>query len=300
MSLFVISIVLISTFMHASWNLLARNSGSEHVFFERMQIAVVMLGLIPAIISEYFARSIPPIVWLYLSLSGISCGVYYFSLANSYKVRDFTTAYPVARSLPVLLMGFIDMFRGRTPTMAGWMGMLLVAAGCILSPLESIRNIRLNKYFNKASFWILLTAMGTVGYSTFDKFSSELVKPGLATAIRYGFFFYTLSAIFYMIIRRLILPVIDYKRDDESTANDKMGWIRPALGGILNCSAYSIILWAYQLVGRASYVVSFRQFSIVIGTIVAFILYKEKGFLVRMTAVLIITLGLLVIAFFGK
>jgi uncharacterized membrane protein len=300
MNSFAISIILISTLMHASWNLLARHSRSEHLFFERMQIAVFLLGFIPAIISEYIARSIPPVVWLYLTFSGISCGIYYFSLANSYKVKDFTTVYPVARSLPVLLMGVVDMLRGRTPTVAGWIGMFMVAAGCILSPLESIRVISIGKYINKASFWIFLTAMGTVGYSTCDKLSSELVKPGLATAIRYGFFFYTMSGIFYMIIRRLILPNSAYSRDDEHIANDKLGWLMPMLGGTFNFCAYSLVLWAYQLVERASYVVTFRQFSIVIGAIAAFILYREKGFVVRMTAVFIIALGLVIIALWGK
>lgn len=300
MNSFAISIILVSTFMHALWNLLARYSKSEHLFFERMQIVLILLGIIPAIISEYIARSIPPTVWVYLSISGIFCGIYYFALANSYNVRDFTTVYPVARSLPVLLMGVVDAIRGRMPTMAGWGGMLMVAAGCILSPLISIREISLGKYINKASFWILLTAMGTVGYSTFDKLSSELVKPGLRTAIRYGFFFYTFSGIFYILIRRVILRNNTHSRDNNNAANDKIGWLMPALGGIFNFCAYSLILWAYQLVERASYVVTFRQFSIVIGTIIAFILYREKGLFVRLMAVFIIALGLIVIALWGK
>jgi uncharacterized membrane protein len=282
--------------MHASWNLLARQKKSEHLFYERMQIVVILLGFIPAVVSEYLTRSIPPRAWLYVSFSAVSCGVYYFSLANSYKVRDFTTVYPVARSLPVLLMGFVDLARGRTPTAIGWIGMFMVAFGCTLSPLESIREINLKKYLNKASFWMILTAMGTVGYSTFDKFSSELVKPGLATALRYGYFFSALSGISYMIIKRLFV----LNKEDKHNSDQKIGWYIPALGGIFNFSAYGLILWVYQLVGRASYVVTFRQFSIVIGAIAAFILYHEKGFAVRMTAVFTITLGLVIIALWGK
>jgi len=289
---FVISIVLISTFMHASWNLLARHSKAEDVFFERMQVVVIIVGFIPIVISEYLTRSIPPRAWIYVSFSAIFCGVYYFSLANSYRVRDFTTVYPVARSLPVLLMGIVDLTRGRTPTLFGWIGMFLVAMGCTLSPLESIREISLKKYLNKASFWMLLTAIGTVGYSTFDKLSSELVKPGSASAARYGYFFYALSGLSYMLIRRLFVP--------NRERNQKIGWYLPTLGGIFNFGAYWLILWAYQLVGRASYVVTFRQFSIVIGAIAAFIIYREKGFAVRMTAVFTITCGLIIIAIWGK
>lgn len=273
---------------------MAKHRKSEHDFFERMQIAIILVGLLPFAISEYYARSIPPQAWLYSALSGLSCGIYYYSLANSYSLTDFTTAYPVARALPVLLMGFVDMARGEMPTSVGWLGMVMVAAGCFFSPLESVKQIKLNKYINRASVWMALTAFGTVGYSTFDKLASELVKKGVWTAGRYGYAFYAFSGIFYIIIKRLF-----YRRNPAENNNKSIGWYMPILGGILGFGAYWLVLWAYQLVNRASYVVTFRQFSIVIGTIAAFIIYREKGFIIRMTAVLTITVGLIIITIWG-
>jgi uncharacterized membrane protein len=284
MNLFAIALVIASTFMHASWNLMAKHGKSEHDFFERMQVMIILVGLIPFAISEYHARSIPSQAWIYAVLSGFSCGVYYFSLANAYSLSDFTTAYPVARALPVLLMGFIDTARGEMPTSIGWLGMVMVAVGCTFSPLESIKEIRLSKYINKASVWMVLTAFGTVGYSTFDKMASEIVKKGVWTAGRYGYIFYAFSGIFYIIIKRL------FHRSDPD---------KKSLSGILGFGAYWLVLWAYQLVNRASYVVTFRQFSIVIGVIAAFIIYREKGFAIRMTAVLTITAGLIIITIWG-
>lgn len=295
MNPFATTLVLLSTFMHASWNLMARHGRSEHDFFERMQIGVISIGLIPGVLSELAARSIPPRVWLYVTISGLFCGFYYLSLANAYSSGDFTTVYPVARALPVLLMGLVDLARGRMPTPAGWTGMFLVVVGCSLSPLESVRQFDLRRYLNRTSLWMFLTAMGTVGYSTFDKLSSELVKQGPATAARYGYFFYALAGLSYMSMRRLF----DSKEKNRVKAVRKLGWRIPILGGAFNLGAYWLVLWAYQLAGRASYVVAFRQFSIVIGALVAFVLYGEKGFAVRMTAVLTITLGLVIIGIWG-
>lgn len=272
---------------------MARYTKSEHIFFERMQLVVISVGLVPFIISELFARSIPPIVWGYVAISSVFCSFYYLSLANAYRVRDFTTVYPSARSLPVLLMGLIDMARGRMPTTAGWLGMLLVAIGCMLSPLESSREISFKKYVNKANLWMLLTAIGTVGYSTFDKLSSELVKQGAGTAARYNYIFYAFSGVLYIAMRRAFAP-------DKNDPIREIGWLMPTLGGIFVFGAYWLVLWAYQIVGRASYVVAFRQFSIVIGTTAAFALYRERGFIIRMIAVLTITAGLIVIALWGK
>jgi uncharacterized membrane protein len=60
-----------------------------------------------------------------------------------------------------------------------------------------------------------------------------------------------------------------------------------------------LILWAYQLSPVASYIVAFRQFSIIIGAVLAFILFKEKGFAVRISGALCITSGLILIALWG-
>jgi uncharacterized membrane protein len=50
---------------------------------------------------------------------------------------------------------------------------------------------------------------------------------------------------------------------------------------------------------HASYIVAFRQFSIVIGVLLAFAIFKEQGVLVRMTGTLMITFGLLLIGLWG-
>lgn len=81
---------------------------------------------------------------------------------------------------------------------------------------------------------------------------------------------------------------------------NERGWIKPTLGGIFSYSAYWLVLWAYQFVKQVSYVVTFRQFSIVIGTLVAFILRREKAFALRVIAIFAITLGLVIIALLGK
>lgn len=291
-----IALVLSSTFMHASWNLLARRRRSEGLFFERMNLITLLLGFIPAVWSELLVRSIPPKAWFYLMLSGISCGFYYLSLATAYSWGDFTVVYPVARALPVLMLGLIDALRGRFPSPLGWLGMVLVSIGCMLSPLTSLREITPSRYLNRSSLWVFLTALGTVGYSTFDKLSSEIVLQGPATAARYGYFFASISGICYIAMRRAAGRRLMGGGKEE---RDDPGWKAPLLGSLFNFGAYWLVLWAYQLTGRASYVVAFRQFSIAIGVAAAFLIYKERGVLIRTAAALIITAGLIAIGLGG-
>ncbi|KKL77921.1 hypothetical protein LCGC14_2030050 [marine sediment metagenome] len=288
----VLVLVLCSTFMHAGWNLLARRQRNEMAFFGRMLLVCVVVGLLPAGISELLTRSISPRAWACVLGSGALCGAYYFCLGRAYESSDFTVVYPVARALPVLLVGAGDVLLGRHPTSVGWLGMVLVVGGCLLTPLRSFKGFALRRYLNRTSVWILLTAMGTVGYTLLDKLAAEAVKAGPATAARYGYVFFVVSYLSYtLLVHGFLRPRPQPRRT---------GWLAPAVGVAMNFGAYWLILWAYQMASRASYVVAFRQFSIVIGVVLAFAIYKEPGKAVRLTGTGLILAGLVVIGLWGR
>ena len=60
--------------------------------------------------------------------------------------------------------------------------------------------------------------------------------------------------------------------------------------------AYSLVLWAYQLSERASYVIALRQFSIVLGVVAGTFLLREKAGFARITAALVIVGGIILIS----
>jgi len=118
-------------------------------------------------------------------------------LARAYGYGDFTVVYPVARSLPVLLVPLGDVLRGHPLTPLGWIGVALVASACILMPLRSLRDIRLKHYLNRAIPWIILAAIGTTGYSISDKIAIDAISAaaggGPLQALLYGYWFYAAS-----------------------------------------------------------------------------------------------------------
>lgn len=316
--------------MHALWNLMARRQRSELLFFCRMYASVTVAGLIPMAISEFMTHSLTPTAWWCLLGSGICGGVYAFFLGWAYQNSDFTIVYPVARALPVLLVGWADVLRGRSATTAAWVGMILVATGCFLAPLHSFREFHIRRYFQRASLWMILAALGTVGYSLLDKLAAESLQQhsssGPATAARYGYVFFAVSSLVLIALQRLtrsrpataepappqpastqLTPTQPASTTPESVPAtpihapaDKIGWQQPILAGALSFASYWLILWAYQLINRVSYVVAFRQLSIIIGVAIAFALYREKGLAVRLTGAILITLGLVLVGVWGK
>jgi len=288
-----LSLVIVSTFTHAAWNLLARRRGSEAETFWRMQLSIVAAGLLPAVAGLAILRCLTPRAIACVVGSGACCGFYFVCLARGYSSADFTTVYPAARALPVLLVGLADVARNRMPNALGWTGMALVSLGCFLVPLRSFADLRLSAYCNRGSLWIVLTALGTVGYSILDKLGSEAIAPGPAQAAVYGYVFFVVAAAVYWLASRL-LGLRIWARGSA------VGWRRPAAAGLLNFAGYWLILWVYQMVDRVSYVVAFRQFSIVLGVAAAFVIFREPGRRIRTAGALVITLGLVVLKLWGQ
>lgn len=291
MSSFAIGLVLVSACLHASWNLLARRRGGELTFFIRMLTLIAIIGIVPVFFSELTVRSLPPQAWLCLAGSGVCGAVYLYGLGRAYGAADFTIVYPVARALPVLLVGLGDALRGRLLPLPVWAGLTLVALGCLLSPLRSFREFSLHRYINRSIPWMIMAAAGTVGYSLFDKVASEVVLAGPATAARYCYVFFTFSWLILLLMRRVL---------GGGSKPGNPGWKTPLIGAVFFFGSYWLILWAYQLGQHASYVLAFRQFSIIIGVVIAFWIYKERGWAVRTVAAALITLGLICVGVFGK
>lgn len=288
MSPVAIILVLASCFMHAGWNLLARKQRSEVNFIGRMLYLTFWVGLLPAFSSELLTHSLGVKAWFCVVGSGICCGIYYFSLARAYGSSDFTVVYPVVRSLPILFVAMGDVARGRWITPVGWVGIALVTVGCSLAPLHSFYDFRLRRYANKVVLWMLLTALGTVGYTLLDKVASEMVKQGPGTAARYGYFFFLIAYGVYFVLVKI-------SRAKESNSN-VTGWRVPVVAALLNFVAYWLVLWSYQMSQHAGYILAFRQFSVVIGVVAAFIIYNERGVVVRLTGTFLISVGLLIIS----
>ena len=292
MSPLAIGLIIISAFAHAGWNLLARRRRAEMTFFIRMLVIIMIAGFLPMAISEIVTRSLPAKAWLCVAGSGLCGGLYLLSLARAYGCSDFTIVYPMARALPVLLVALGDTLRGRFLTLPGWLGLVLVVAGCFLTPLRSVHEFVVRRYFHHSILWMLLAALGTVGYSLLDKVASEVVLAGPATAARYCYVFFSSSGVVLLVLRWIA------NGTDRRTSS--VGWKGPVIGAICFFGSYWLVLWAYQLGQHASYVVAFRQFSIVIGVVMAFVIYQESRAIVRIAGTALITIGLILVGLLGN
>ncbi|RIK15467.1 MAG: hypothetical protein DCC52_18685, partial [Chloroflexi bacterium] len=103
MSLFSLTLVLISAAMHAGWNLLVRDQRRINMFMGITVVSVIIFCA-PLLLLEFFTAPVFSVVPLNIVFGGAFLAVYYFGMTHSYRGGDFTVAYPLSRALPVLLV----------------------------------------------------------------------------------------------------------------------------------------------------------------------------------------------------
>ncbi|MBI5650466.1 MAG: EamA family transporter [Chloroflexi bacterium] len=288
MSLLVIILALVSAITHASWNMLVRHQRGTDTF-TKMSLVIAGIGMPLALIGEFFEQPVLSLTWVWFGLGGIGLALYYYGLTRGYQSGDFSTVYPLVRSLPVLLVAITDVVRGNPPSFVGWIGLILVSIGCTIIPLESFRDWSLARYWNRSTPWVILAAFGVFVYSAFDSIAAQAMQGGISTALRYNVYECSFGLIvFALILKQQRLPIL--------TQGGWSEWRLAIIAAIFMFGSYSLILWAYQLTPHASYIVALRQLGIVLGVAAGTLLFHEPAPKLRITASIIIASGIFLIA----
>jgi len=289
MSWFALVLVFLSATIHAFWNLLAHSQKVNGTLLLRFHIITGLVGVIPALIPEFQGDSFPATVWLLVILTGLFQSFYFLGLMMGYRHGNFSIVYPVARALPILFLAFFDIGRGRFPSILGWLGIIFIIIGCILAPIKSLRTIKLSDYWNPSTIWILVIMSATVAYTATDKLAAEILTPGAATSARYALFQAIFTVPFLWIVLRLSGEPLPAPQGIAT-------WKFPALFAIFVFTSYWLMLWAFQLEPYISYLSAMRQFSLVIGVILAAVVLREDVPKMRIFAAAIIVLGMICIS----
>lgn len=299
MSLTAILLVLVSCVMHAGWNLACKTKTPSAAFFVLSTASSITLMTPLYVWFALWLEQVPPLVWGLLIATGFFQALYYVSLGNAYRLTDISLAYPIIRALPVLLVPLVCGLLGFGESLSGLsiVGMVIIAVGCMVLPLASLRTARLRDYFRLPMLFVLIAALGTTAYSITD-------SEALALLGGEGWPFDPLqAALFYIafenlvILGFLLLHVICSRREInnlQSICRDSLRY--PLMSGPASTSAYLLVLVAMQLSTDVSYVVAFRQISIIIGVMLGVAVLKEKLTRLKLIAIVLIFAGLVLTA----
>ncbi|TKF03390.1 multidrug transporter [Vibrio kanaloae] len=292
-----IIIVIISALLHAGWNVLGKsNQGSGSSFFLASGFAAAVIltpYLIWYVYSVGFANITIPF-WQLLFLSGICQIIYLIGLGIAYKQADIGVIYPMARALPVLMVGLGTVLIGYELSLNQWIGFALITLGCLFVPLKQFSELRLKAYLNLGVLWALIAAIGTTGYSLIDKEALLLLEPLSTLSITNKH-----TAIFYLGIQfwAIVIPLSIWLLVTNQRVEFANAWIlrkNATLAGIMMASTYGLVLFAMTMTENVSLVVALRQVSIIFGVVMGIYFLKEKWHMTRGVGVVFIIAGLVI------
>lgn len=297
MSHLAIILIIVSALIHAGWNLLSKRSSPSAAFF------FVANGIGAWIFFPWVAAypgivyTMPNRTWLLLLLTGFFQAVYCTALAAAYRHGDLSISYPVARSLPVILVPFVTLLLGRGKLLGTvfMIGAALILAGGTLISMDELRRFKERPFLKSALPMAVWAALGTTGYSMVDDRALRLVRESLGglygtipiTCV-YGF----LEAITCTTwLGIFILSGTGWRRVGPVS-------LRWAAGtGVLIYLTYGMVLLSMAYARDISLIVAFRQVSILAGAFMGILFLKEPSPVTKIGGLAILFTGLVLVAF---
>lgn len=297
MTLFAVFLLIISSVIHAAWNVVSKKQKPTAFYFLIANSAGVII-LSPAFIwwrevSEVFV----PAIWLMLALTGFFQAVYFFGLSGAYKGGDLSVAYPVLRSFPIILVAFISLLSGKvtefTPIMTS--GIILIVAGSFMLPLENFRSFGTKYYRTKAGVMILFAACGTAGYMTVDDLAIKMMTRAAGSEIS-RLHIIAVYELFEAIFASLMLWTGIMLFDRKSTSGGITMLKSAAFSGIAMYAAYILVLEVMTLPVNVTFVTAFRQAGIFFASILSCLVLKEKWNAPKVIGIIGIFAGLILLS----
>jgi len=300
MSLTAIILISISALMHAAWNLKAKSIYPSISFFF---IANILGTFFLSPILIFFKDKIPYIpasIWFLLIITGAFQALYMGSLAMAYRSGDISIVYPIARSLPAVIIVAVSLLIGirNSISLICISGILLIIAGSIVLPMKHFRDLKLKHYLNVCLLFSLFAAIGTAGYSIIDDSALYILRN-----LKDGSFTFLNSSLVYAVFEGLscslwlgmILLFIKKERKIivNLIQNSKLNSAATGAGIYLT---YTIVLISMAFAKNVSYIVGFRQLSIPLGAFFGYLFLKERIYMPKIVGIIVILSGLLLIA----
>jgi drug/metabolite transporter (DMT)-like permease len=292
-------LLLLSAATHAGWNLLGKRQNPSAAF---MLIAntLGLLWLVPVLfVAGRGLAFFSPLVWLFVVLTGLAQAGYFFALTGAYRSGDLSIAYPLARSAPVVMVAIASILLGRSGQISplSLAGMFLVTAGGFLLPMQHFTDLRLKNYLNLTSLLALLTALCTTAYSLIDDQALRILRqmPGMPLDTL------ALSALYSLVEAVscslwLAFFVLLSKQERQRFHEFYMHNLGQSfLVGALIILAYTLVLIAMAYVSNVSYVIAFRQLSIIIGALLGMRVLKESAHPPKFAGLAVMFAGLVLV-----
>ena len=272
-----VAAVLVAAVLHATWNALAHNIRDTLAGFVLICLAdtaccAVLVLLVP----------VPPArAWPFIAVSAALEIGYQFALLQAYRLGEFGQMYPIARGTSPWVVALVaTTVLGQPLPPAELIGVLVISAGLVALAFAG-------GLPGRAQLPALAAALGTgvliAAYTIVDGVGVRRSD----TVLGY------IAWIF--LLQGPAVPLYALGRYGRALpARLRPVWLRGVTGGVLSLIAYGLVVWA-QAHGALAPIAALRETSIVIATVIATVVFRERFGRVRLVASTAVVVGILLL-----
>ncbi|MGO1947283.1 DMT family transporter [Brachybacterium alimentarium] len=286
MSTFALALILVAALCHAVWNLAAKRVRTDgYAFVWSYDLGSVLLWAPLAIISLVQSGiGFSPALLLAPLVSGVLHIAYQLTLQTGYARADLGVVYPVARGVgPVLSMVVAILVLGERPGWAAALGALVVVGGIVV--VATGRSAAGRHGLRAGVAWGAATGLAIAAYTLWDSYS-------VATLELPPVLYFVTSCLWQVV---LMTPTLLRRHRASLPPVLRLHWREIVLVAVLSPLAYILVLEAMRT-APVSLVAPARESSIVVGSLLAWWLFKEPDPLRRMLGAAIVLAGIVLIA----
>ena len=280
MSLTVFIAVILAAFLHAVWNAMVKKGDNKYV-----SLTAIVLGHVPiSIIVIFFTPVISVQSIPYILISAVFLSGYEWCLLSAYRLEDYTKVYPIARGTAPIFIIIISLFLfSLNISKFELIGVLVISFGIIILGLQNIKTFK--NY--SAIVYAIGTGLFISCYSITDGFGGRLS----ASPLNYTAWLMILNAVIFP-----ILLIIMNKQEvvKKVFSEEKKIFF---IGGTLSYTVYGTIIWAFTQ-APVPIVAALRETSIIFALLIGAIFLNEKLNILKISAVLTIFFGVILLKFF--
>jgi drug/metabolite transporter (DMT)-like permease len=278
MSVFTFGLVVAAAFIHATWNLLAKQTRGKAAFLWLVAVSsATMYGPLVGAFILWRQPKLNGTELFFIAGSAFIHFAYFLILQKGYRVADLSIIYPLARGTAPIVstLGAIGIF-GERPSLTALFGILLIVLGILILTSGSYQTLQAS---NKGRFFGILTGVTIAAYTLWDKraVSAVMVSPLI---LDYGS---TLTRVV------LLTPVAFWKQKEVRAEWCKH---RKQVLAVAFLNPLSFILVLIALIhSPVSYVAPARELSILFGVVLGGRLLSETNTGKRLFASILMLAG---------
>lgn len=268
MTLASLTLVILASFIHASWNLLAKRAAAGGAVFVFVSSVMSAILYAPWVLYELSSHTV---TWsrdglLFIGVSGLIHLAYSLCLQRGYQVADLSVVYPVARGTgPMLSTIGAILLLGESPTSGGLLGLALVVVGIALIATQGDLSAFRRPGGQAGVRWGTATGGFIASYTVVDAYAVKAL--GIAPVVLD--WFSGLLRVF------LIAPVVAINPRRALAAMRGHWWT--ALGvGLLSPLSYIFVLQALSWGAPLSLVAPMREMSMMVGALMGMLVLREQ------------------------